>query len=259
VFPREQVFAQIALGFLVASESPLVVGLNLVAPEDDRVSLADYSTHMRIIGALRGSFPGVGIALHAGELTLGLVPPEELRFHIAEAVRIAGAQRIGHGVDIAYENDFETLLHEMASRSILVEINLTSNAVILGVEGMRHPFETYRQAGVPLALSTDDEGVSRIDLTHEYQRAVETYDLDYSDLKTLARNSLTHAFVEGASLGADRDGTVPVAACAGTVPGDDAPDVACSAFLEANTRARLQWELEAGFHRFERSVPTMAY
>ena len=33
----------------------------------------------------------------------------------------------------------------------------------------------YRAAQVPVALSTDDEGVSRIDLTHEYVRAA----LDY--------------------------------------------------------------------------------
>ena len=103
VFPKEQVFAQIALGFLVAEQSPLVVGLNLVAPEDDRTSLRDYSTHMHIIGALKDGFPEVGITLHAGELTPGLVPPVALRFHIAEAVRVAGAQRIGHGVDIARE------------------------------------------------------------------------------------------------------------------------------------------------------------
>ena len=48
-------------------------------------------------------------------------------------------------------------LAEMAKRKILVEINLTSNDTILDVVGARHPFEAYRRAGVPLALSTDDE------------------------------------------------------------------------------------------------------
>ena len=41
-----------------------------------------------------------------------------------------------------------------------------------------HPLPVYLQHGVPVALSTDDEGVSRIDLTHEYQRAMTTYDLE---------------------------------------------------------------------------------
>jgi hypothetical protein len=45
-----------------------------------------------------------------------------------------------------------------------------------------------------MTLSTDDEGVSRIDLTHEYVRAVETYVLGYTDLQELVRNSLEYGF-----------------------------------------------------------------
>ncbi|MGO8842059.1 MAG: adenosine deaminase, partial [Methyloceanibacter sp.] len=78
---------------------------------------------------------------------------------------------------------------------MLVEINLTSNADILGIGGKDHPFSLYRKFGVPVALSTDDEGVERIDLTHEYVRAVETYDLNYADLKQLVRASLEHSFL----------------------------------------------------------------
>jgi adenosine deaminase len=77
----------------------------------------------------------------------------------------------------------------------LVEINLTSNDVILGVSGAQHPFDMYRHYSVPLALSTDDEGVSRIDLTHEYQRAVETYDVTYFELKVFSRNALEYSFL----------------------------------------------------------------
>ena len=57
----------------------------------------------------------------------------------------------------------------------MVEVNLTSNDVILGIKGTDHPLAAYRAAHVPWALSTDDEGVSRIDLTHEYVKgALET-------------------------------------------------------------------------------------
>ena len=71
----------------------------------------------------------------------------------------------------------------MAARHVMVEINLTSNDVILGVSGRDHPLPLYRSSGVPVALSTDDEGVSRIDITHEYVRAVQTYGFGYADLK----------------------------------------------------------------------------
>jgi len=38
---------------------------------------------------------------------------------------------------------------------------------------------------------------SRIDLTHEYVRAVQTYDLHYTDLKQMVRTSMEHTFLPG--------------------------------------------------------------
>ena len=76
-----------------------------------------------------------------------------------------------------------------------------------------HPFSLYRKFGVPVALSTDDEGISRIDLTHEYVRAVETYDLSYADLKHIVRNSLEYSFLPGPSLWASPDYARLASAC----------------------------------------------
>ncbi|MBI3453636.1 MAG: adenosine deaminase [Rhodospirillales bacterium] len=250
-FPREQVFAQVLLAVELIRADPRVVGLNLVAPEDHPTTLREYTDQMRAIGFLTDRGTATNVTLHAGELTLGLVPPEDLRFHIRQAVEIAGARRIGHGVAIGYEDDALGLLAEMARRGVLVEINLTSNEQILGVRGADHPFMTYRRAGVPVALSTDDEGVSRGDLTHEYQRAAATYDLGYRDLKQLARNGLEHAFLAGASLWRGRGDFVPVAACAAGTPGDAAPSPACRDFLGGSDKAREQWRLEAAFAAFE--------
>jgi adenosine deaminase len=251
-FPPAQVFAQSVLAFELARGDPRFVGLNLVAPEDDPVTLREYDGQMRILGFLSSRFPAVKLTLHAGELALGLVPPEYLRSHIRGAVEIAGARRIGHGVDIMYEDDPLALLAEMAERRILVEINLTSNDVILGVSGKAHPFETYRRFGVPVTLSTDDEGVSRIDLTHEYLRAALTYDLSYDDLKTLARNSLEYAFLPGDSLWRSVRPFAPADACAATPLGAVDPAPSCQGFLAASERARQQWRLEADFAEFER-------
>ena len=182
-FPKEQVFAQTLLGFEMASADPRVVGINFVMPEDGYVSMNDYALQMKMVAYLHSAYPKIHISLHAGELAPGLVPYEGLCCHIRQAVEVAQAERIGHGVDIMYETKPHELLKEMAAKHMMVEINLTSNDVILGVSGKDHPFPIYRQFGVPVALSTDDEGVSRIDLTHEYVRAVETYNLNYADLK----------------------------------------------------------------------------
>jgi len=196
----------------------------------------------------------VRITMHAGELALGLVPPEDLRFHIRDSIEIGHAERIGHGVDVMYESDPMGLLREMAERKIMVEICLTSNDVILGVRGSRHPLPLYIKHGVPVALATDDEGVSRSDMTREYQRAVEDFGLTYTDLKSMARTSLEHAFLAGASLWAQTAPFKPTAACAADTPGALQPSPACLSLLQSSERAHVQWELETAFARFEKTL-----
>jgi adenosine deaminase len=191
----ETVFAQILAAFEIAHADPRVVGLNLLQPEDHPVAMRDYALHMQMIAFLRPLYPDVRVTLHAGELAPGLVPPEGMRFHIRHAVEVAGAQRIGHGVAIAFEEDATSLLERMARDNVLVEINLSSNAAILGIQGEDHPLRLYLRHGVPVALSTDDEGVLRSEMTMEYLRAVRDQDLDYVTLKRIARASLEHAFV----------------------------------------------------------------
>jgi adenosine deaminase len=193
--PPQVVFAQIALDFAIAQTDPRFVGVNIVAPEDDPVALRDYTLHMRMLRFFHQAHPEIKLSLHAGELAFGLVPPEDLRFHIRQAVEIAGASRIGHGVSVMYETDAMGLLAEMAQRHVAVEINQTSNAQILGVKGEQHPFAEYRAAGVPVVISTDDEGVERTDLTEEFLRAAETWHLGYLDLRNLALASITYSFL----------------------------------------------------------------
>ncbi len=183
----DDVFVQTAIAAAMVRADPMVVAFNYVQAEDAAVARADYSEHMRIAAYLAGNPAGakrVNVSLHAGELWLGLVPPDDLTFHIYEAVTIAGAQRIGHGVDLAFENKLDDLLQIMRQKKVAVEINLTSNDQILGVRGNEHPFPAYRAAGVPVVLSTDDAAVERIDLTNEYVRAARDYGLDYAALNS---------------------------------------------------------------------------
>jgi hypothetical protein len=250
--PREQVFAQIVLGFELAKADPRFVGFNLVMPEDWYVPMHDFDLHMRMIEALRKYYPAVHISLHADELAMGLVPPEGLRFHIRESVERAGAERIGHGVAVMNEDDPIGLLREMAAKKVLVEICLTSNDVILGVSGDRHPLPVYMKYGVPVALATDDEGVSRTDITHEYLRAAEDYELTYEDLKRMARASLEHSFLPGKSLWSDEKGMQRAEACKEVKSFGETPAQKCARFLDANEKARVQWELEKSFSEFEK-------
>jgi adenosine deaminase len=191
----KQVFAQMALGFALAAADPKFVGVNFVAPEDDAVALRDFDLHMAMFAFFHKRYPQVKLSLHAGELSLGLVPTAALGFHIRQTIEIAGASRIGHGYEIPYERDVNGLLAEMAQKKIAVEVNLTSNAITHGLEGAGHPLSLYRAAYVPIVLSADDEGVFRIDLTHEYMRAVTEQHFSYLDLKQVSRNGITYSFL----------------------------------------------------------------
>lgn len=199
--------------------------------------MADYEEQMRMIGFLRDLYPGVKVSLHAGELAPGLVPPEGLCCHVRQAVEVAKAERVGHGVDVMYEDRPYDLLKDMAAKGVLVETNLTSNAMILGVEGKTHPFSLYRKFGVPVALST------------------ETYGLRYEDLKQLVRNSLEYSFLPGASLFEDRGVYSHVApACSKDGLGSDKPSSDCKTFIDGNEKAEQHWELERRFNAFEAAL-----
>jgi adenosine deaminase len=251
--PLPSVFAQLALGFTLASDpATLVVGLNMVQPEDSPASMANFGAEMRMIKALRARYPRAHVTLHAGELAPGLVPPEGLSFHIRDSVEIAGAERIGHGVDVMHETDALGLLDEMAARRVLVEICLTSNDVILGVSGRDHPLAMYLRHGVPVALATDDEGVARGDLPAEFVKAADDQQLGYQDLKAMARSSLEFAFLPGSSLWRDPRRFTPVPECSGGSLGQATPSAACRAVLDGSEKARLQWDLERQFAAFEK-------
>ena len=142
--------------------------------------------------------------------------PKCCGFHIRDSIRKGHALRIGHGVDVMQEDDPIGLLREMAAKKILVEIALSSNDLILGVKGKRNPLGLYLQYGVPVALATDDLGVSRSTHTREWVKAVEEQALDYRTIKRMVWNSLDYAFIDAA------------------------------------TKARLKQDLENDFRQFER-------
>jgi adenosine deaminase len=271
---RGYVFAQWVYAYELAQVAPEVVGVNLVSPEEHPNSLLYYDDEMFALDILRRfnqAAPArrpVHISLHAGELIPEVLPstPEgqrHLTFHIRHAVEIAHAERIGHGTDVLGETDGDgvlDLLRDMRAADTMVEICLTSNAVLLGKEGRNHPVNTYLKQRVPVALSTDDQGVFRSDITDEYLRAFTVQKLGYRTLKNMVRTSLEHSFLPGPSLWAapsryDRVTEV----CANDALGDAAPSADCAQLLINSERAAMQWKLEADFRAFEKTLAHSAF
>ncbi len=251
--PKEAVFSQLALAFEVARISPMVVGVNLLAAEDNWTAREDYSKQMEMLEFLHEKYPDVKIALHAGELTPGLVPPEDLRFHIREAVEIGNASRIGHGVDIMSELDSSETLESMADKGICIEIMPVSNEEILGVQGEDHPFPVYLSRGVPIVLASDDPGVLRTDLTEQFVIIAHTYpQVKYPDFKEFVRNSLDYSFLDGEGIWLERGVYTafrPELEKCDPMTGNLTQ--AGEIFLKENEKARKEWKLEGDLAVFE--------
>ena len=211
------VFCQLYIVHKAMEKAPdSIVGCNLVSAENSENSMLYYKAHMIMFKVLKEKLfkdnQSPNVSLHAGELTMGLIPPEHLTYHVKDAVRIAGAKRIGHGVDIAFEHyhkgeekevipeikeerTYADILDEMRKKNIAIEINLTSNEFILGVKDDAHPFKIYKDSGIPIIISTDDPGILRTSLTEEYTLAAYRYDLSYEDLKQIVYNSVQYSFL----------------------------------------------------------------
>jgi adenosine deaminase/adenosine deaminase CECR1 len=232
--PKNEVFSQLALAFEVVNMSPLAVGINILSAEDNRTAREDYSLHMKMIDFLHGKYPNVKIALHAGELELGLVPPEDLRSHIKEAVEVGHASRIGHGVDIMRESNSQKTLSEMREGEVAVEIMPVSNKEILGVSGEDHPFPIY--------------------LTEQFVIIAHTYpQVNYSDIKNFVRNSLEYSFLRGEGIWAFPGSYSQIREeCARCCPGTGCEE--CKAFLDKNEKAKAQWRLEQELALFESGI-----
>lgn len=210
------VLAQLYIVHKAMLESDLIVGCNIVAAENSENSMIYYKAHMIMFDCLRKklwedkqidtdssviSIPNsINTSLHAGELTIGLIRPEHLTYHIGDALLIGRADRIGHGVDIPFEHKKEYLLNYMASQKIPVEINLTSNEFILGAQNDEHPFMIYKNAGVPLIICTDDPGILRTSLTEEYALAAYRYKLSLDEIRQMSRNAIEYSFLPDGNM-----------------------------------------------------------
>ena len=98
----------------------------------------------------------------------------------------------------------------------------------------------------------------RTDLTEQFVLAVRRYGLTYSQLKQLARNSLTYSFIPGESLWRSEANAAIQPACARDAVGSRSSQPSCAALLANSSKARLQWSLETDLLHFERQAVTNA-
>lgn len=162
----------------------LFVGINFVGREDDDKGYP--LRFLKTLRELRHKYPDINLSIHAGEV-------DEPNQHVRDTL-LLGAKRIGHGVNLITDPDTMLL---MQRGTVLVEINLISNLLLEYVKDYsEHPFPEYLRTGIPVALSTDDRGMWDSNMTDEFFVAVREFNLSWTEITQMGRNSLAHSFVD---------------------------------------------------------------
>lgn len=155
-----------------------VVGFGLGGPEVG-VPRRMFQRHFEAARAA-----GLRPVPHAGETT----GPEG----VWEAVRLLGAERIGHGTNAVQD---PALLAHLAAEKIPLEVCLTSNVATGAVASLAdHPISAFREAGVVVTINSDDPPMFNTTLNREYEIAAELLGLDESGVADLAQTAVEASF-----------------------------------------------------------------
>lgn len=128
---------------------------------------------------------GLNITVHAGEAD----GPQS----IWNAIHLLGAQRIGHGVAAIQDTQ---LMDYLAKHNIGIEACLTSNYHTATVSDLSsHPIKQFLEHGMQVTLSTDDPGVSAIDIAHEFNLAKTVLGLTKEQLESIQHFGVKQAFL----------------------------------------------------------------
>jgi aminodeoxyfutalosine deaminase len=187
--------ADATLDFALHHAPDALVGFGLGGPEIG-VPRPQFQPHF---DAARAA--GLRSVPHAGETT----GPQT----VWDALRLLGAERIGHGTSAA--SDPELLAH-LARHGIVLEVCPTSNIATRAVESLdAHPLRTFVEAGVPVTINSDDPPMFGTTLNEEYAVAADLLDLDEAGVAGLAQTAVAASYAsEGLKqqLHAEIDGYV---------------------------------------------------
>jgi adenosine deaminase len=113
--------------------------------------------------------------------------------NIVEAIKLLGAERIGHGVQ-ARGND--KVIELLRNKRITLEMCPTSNLQTGIIPKLaQHPLYAFHRLGIPVTINTDDPSISNITLTDEFVIANRGIGVPFSDLRQMTLNAAEAAFL----------------------------------------------------------------
>lgn len=169
---------------LAQPANPWVVGIDFL---DDELTSPALEHGQLLYGAvLNANVKGMSTlrrTMHAGEIGDVRNPRDAI---------ILGAERLGHGVKL--HSDLVAMEYAV-QQGIPVEVNISSNLRLTEVNRVtEHPFLDYLRVGLPVSLSTDDEGIFETNINRECRLAIGKTDVTYHEMKQMAFNAITTSF-----------------------------------------------------------------
>ena len=126
----------------------------------------------------------INTTIHAGEA----FGPKSIH----QAIHVCGAHRIGHGTRVCEDTD---LLNYINDHRIPLEICLTSNINTKSVSTIsKHPFKHYMDKKIRVTLNTDNRLISNTTLSNEYEIAINNFNLNENEIRTIIINGFKSAF-----------------------------------------------------------------
>src|SRR3954454_25222339 len=166
--------ADATLDYALTHRTDALVGFGLGGPEIG-VPRPQFQRHF---DAARAA--GLHSVPHAGETT----GPDT----IWDALRVLGAERIGHGTSAAQD---PALLAHLAETGVPLEVCPSSNIATRAVATLdEHPLRAFRDAGVTVTINSDDPPMFGTTLNREYAIAARLLGLDQAGLAELARTGV---------------------------------------------------------------------
>ena len=157
-----------------------LIGFGLGGPEIG-VTRPQFKPHFDVARA-----HGLHSVPHAGETT----GPET----VWDAIRLLGAERIGHGTSSVLD---PALLTHLAEHGVPLEVCPSSNIATRAVATLdEHPIRAFRDAGVALTINSDDPPMFGTTLNGEYEIAADLLDLDEAGVADLARAAVRASYAE---------------------------------------------------------------
>lgn len=166
-----------------------VVGFDLAGPE------AGFPADAHLEACRIAREAGLGLTIHGGE--------GDGAHSMWRAIALCGAMRIGHGVHVADDTDFDgteishlgLFASSVRDHRVPLEVAISSNLHTSSYPSeSEHPFGALHRNGFNVSINTDNRLMSGVTVSGEYALATESFGLSVADLERITVDAIEAGF-----------------------------------------------------------------